>query len=125
MWGTGLYIKSCYEFELMEKLSKSIKNVSESLFVEIKREKAKNLILGCVYRQHTPISTFVSEYLKNALNSINSKPNKMCILMGDFNMDLLKCSIKTPSRDFYDLCSFSFIPQFTSLKGYSKNCNSY
>ena len=59
--GAGFYIKTCYEFDIKDELSKSISNVSESIFIELKRNGRKNLLIGCIYRHHTPIPTFISE----------------------------------------------------------------
>ena len=40
--------------------------------------------------------------------------NKQCFLMGDFNVDLLKCKEDLFCQDFFDtLLSFSFIPLIT------------
>ena len=39
--GAGLYIRADYNFEVIQSLSKSIDDVSESLFIEIKREGQK------------------------------------------------------------------------------------
>ena len=44
--GAGIYVKSCYEFDIIKNLSKSLPDVSESLFIELKREGHKNLIIG-------------------------------------------------------------------------------
>ena len=46
--GAGIYIKTCYNFDVKEDLSKSISNVSESIFIELKRNGKKNLLVGCI-----------------------------------------------------------------------------
>ena len=48
--GAGIYVKSCYEFDINRDLSQSISDVSESIFIELKRDGKKNLIIGCIYR---------------------------------------------------------------------------
>ena len=109
--GAGIFIKSGYDFEVIPRLSKSISNVSESIFVEIKREGHKNIIVGCIYRHHSPIKTFVNSYFKNALQDVGKLTNKICALMGDFNIDLIKYSTEAKTGEFYDLlCSYSFRP---------------
>ena len=109
--GVGIYIKTCYNFDVKEDLSKSISNVSESIFIELKRNGKKNLLVGCIYRHHTPISTFVNEYFEKALNIVSKQNNKICALMGDFNVDLIKYTSEAKTGDFYDLlCSHSFRP---------------
>ena len=88
--GAGMYIKSCYEFDIIYKLSQSNADISESLFIELKREGKTNVIIGCIYRHHSPIPTFLDTFFRDALNEVNSQPNKICALMGDFNIDLIK-----------------------------------
>ena len=50
-------------------------------------------------------------FFQNALKVVSSQPNKICALMGDFNIDLVKYATNTHTGDFYDLlCSHSFKP---------------
>ena len=114
--GAGIYVKSCYDFDIKNDLSRSITDVTESLFIELKRDGLKNLMIGCIYRHHTLIQTFINEYFKNALDVVNKQTNKICVLMGDFNVDLIKYASETNTGDFYDLlCSHSFRPLMHSL----------
>ena len=69
--GAGIYIKSIYDYEIKSELSCSLPNVSESIFIEIKRKKLKNLIVGCVYRHHCHVSTFLESYFLPTLDKIN------------------------------------------------------
>ena len=109
--GAGIYVKSCYEFDVKDDLSQSIPNVSESLFIELKRKGHKNLIIGCIYRHHTPVPTFIGDYFKRTLDVVNKQSNKICALMGDFNVDLIKYACETNTGDFYNLlCSYGFRP---------------
>ena len=77
---------------------------SESLFIKIKREGRKNLIIGCIYRHHTPISNFTETFFENALEFITRQSSKISSIMGDFNIDLVKYSSEYTST-FYDLLS--------------------
>ena len=72
-----IYVKSCYEVETIKNLSKSLPDISESLFIELKREGHKNLIIGCIYRHHTPIPTFINNFFGNVLNVTSKKSNKI------------------------------------------------
>ena len=106
-----MYIKSCHNFEVVKNLTKSIDGVSESLFIEIKRDGHKNLIIGCIYRHHSPIPTFLNYFLKNALEYVNKQSSKISALMGDVNIDLIKYASETNTGKFYDLlCLHSFRP---------------
>ena len=60
--GAGIYIKSTpdYDYEVLKKYSASHSNICETMFLEIKSKSKKNLIVGCIYRHHTPILDFCS-----------------------------------------------------------------
>ena len=109
--GAGIYIKSCYQFDILQHISDSHADISESFFIELKREGFKNLIIGCIYRHHTPIEKFMNTFFKNALTEVSKSANKLCALMGDFNIDLIKYASESCTGKFYDLlCSHSFRP---------------
>ena len=47
--------------------------------------------------------------MRNTLNAVSKQSNKVCALMGDFNVDLIKYATNSNTRDFYDLlCLHSF-----------------
>ena len=100
--GAGLYIKSTLDYDIIEKVSHH--NISESIFVEIKNKSKKNVTVGCIYRHHTPISDFLDTFLEATLKRI-TKARKTCILLGDFNIDLIKYGHQTDVSSFYDLVS--------------------
>ena len=62
---------------------------AESLFMEINRPKEKNIIVGVVYRPP-------NQELQDFMNSLDlllasiSKENKICYVVGDWNLDLIK-----------------------------------
>ena len=111
--GVGMYIKKDYDFDIRTALlkSKSISNLTETIFIELKRKGKKNLIVGSIYRHHCPITKFISGYFRKALDMIIKQSNKICALIGDFNVDLIKYETETNTGEFYDLlCSYSFRP---------------
>ena len=69
---------------------------------------SRNLVIGCVYRHHTGIPIFLESFFKNALEVVSRQPNKICTLMGDFNIDLIRYASENNTGAFYDLCSYSF-----------------
>ena len=73
--------------------------------MEIKRKGKRNLLVGCIYCHHSPITSFLNEYFSNTLDKLSKQANKMCALMGDFNVDLAKYSFYTETNEFYDLVS--------------------
>ena len=71
---------------------KKVDDCFEAIWVEIKVDKAKNIICGCIYRHpNSDIKTF-ENYIDKYLTKI-AKENKNCYLTGDFNIDLLKYDV--------------------------------
>ena len=104
--GAAIYIKDSYECNVINSYTTSIENVCESIFIEIKNKKKKNLVVGCIYRHHTPIEQFCKEYFKQTIQKI-IKSKKMCALLGDFNINLLDYAKHSTISNFYDLLSAS------------------
>ena len=82
--GAGIYVKSCCDFDVRNEFSESIPNVSESLFIELKRNGQKNILVGCIYRHHTPIPRFIDSFFNKALDAVSSQSNKISIFYGRF-----------------------------------------
>ena len=60
----------------------------ESLWVEIKNQKSKTIMCGCMYRHpNTDVLTFL-KYIESTISKIDSNKYQI-FLMGDFNIDLL------------------------------------
>ena len=95
--------KSCYNYEIIKDISNSLTNLTETLFIEIKRKGQKNAIIGCIYRHHD--TSFLDKYLIITLDKLSKQPNKISALMGDFNIDLAKYSSHAEISEFYDLLS--------------------
>jgi len=102
--GVGIYIKSSIEYDQLDHFSVCHENISESIFVELKNSRKKNIIIGCIYRHHSAIQTFISEFFNNMLNKI-TKSKKICALLGDFNVDISKYGTHADTDFFYDLIS--------------------
>ena len=111
--GAMLYIADHLPFIPREDLSNEIylaKSI-ESVFVEICEPKKKNVIVGCIYRHHT-ISTddFNVNYLAPLLAKVSNE-NKTLMLLGDFNVDLLKADSDQPVSRFLDtMSSYLLLP---------------
>ena len=76
------------------------------LFIDIALGNKKNIIVGCIYRPpDSDINTF-NDALYSTLEIIN-KENKLCALLGDFNINLLKEDLVSTSLSEHTLlCSF-------------------
>ena len=58
--GVGLYIKNGINFNKRNDLSKSLRGISESIFVELSGTNQKKILVGCLYRHPTPkVSEFI------------------------------------------------------------------
>ena len=106
--GMGLYIRSDLDFSFHKKLSKSVNNIGESIFYDVSIAKNKKVLVGCIYRHHSSLKSFVDDFFIKILSDIGKST---CVLLGDFNADLLKIDSHEDSNYFYNaLTSMSFRP---------------
>jgi hypothetical protein len=108
--GVGIYISNEIKYKIRSDLIINDENIIESVFIEIITHKKKNIIIGVIYRP--PNSKY--DLFENEINKILSKidkENKICYLMGHFNIDLLKSeSCDYANRFFEQLLTSSYIP---------------
>ena len=84
-----MFISSVISFHVRKDLNLQRDGVLESFFIETCLRKNEKIIIGTIYR--SPNSNF-NEFeadLKTILHKVD-KENKRCILMGDFNIHLIK-----------------------------------
>ena len=122
--GVLLYIIKAINYELRPDLIIYKKGELESVFIEIIQKDSKNTVVGCIYRHPCmQQSEFIYEYLKPLSEKLVSE-NKKVILLGDFNIDLLKCDSNKNVSDFLDIIySTNLLPNITSptrLTSYSQ-----
>ena len=86
--GVGLYIDSDLEYKLRDELCFTDRQICESLCVEIVNPRGKNYIIGVIYR---PPSQNMAKFIDNLsiVMAKISREDKVCYLMGDFNLNLL------------------------------------
>ena len=83
-----------------------MEGIAESVFIEIKSEKSKNVMIGCIYRHHCKIDKFMKTFFEKLVNTVcENEKNKICVLMGDFNIDLLKSDSDHDASYFYESSS--------------------
>ena len=112
--GTGFYIKQGLNYKIRDELNVNIPGQFEAIFAEIILPDRKNLIVGCLYRHPTsPVSVrdFTSEHMEPLLTKI-SKEKKEIVLMGDFNVDLLKTSSNNSAGEFFNNLSTHFLTPY-------------
>ena len=87
--GISLYITDQFDFQIRTDLTSTNEDVTELIFIEIKQKSMKNIIVGIIYR---PPGNKLEEFNKtlDIILSKIDKENKLCYIMGDFNVDLLK-----------------------------------
>jgi len=88
--GVGFYISNKIPCFIRNDISGS-QIEFECLWIEIQCDLNHNIVCGVVYRHpHSNIDQFI-EYLNNTIEKLNNE-NKYCVIMGDFNIDLLNTS---------------------------------
>ena len=114
--GALLYIKEDIIYKKRNDLKILKSKLLESIFIEIINPDAKNLIIGCIYRHPCmELGEFNNDFLTYLCEKLLREKNKDIVLMGDFNVDLLKYENNTYTADFLDkIYSTSLIPQITS-----------
>ncbi|XP_057290863.1 uncharacterized protein LOC130613552 [Hydractinia symbiolongicarpus] len=109
--GTSLYISNSLTVVVRSDLSNLLflESKLESTFVEILDNNRKNTIVGCIYKHpNMPIPEFINLYLKPFFE-VAIKQKQKLILMGDFNIDLLKCESNHLVDDFLDELYSNFL----------------
>ena len=112
--GSLLYIKDTLKYICRKDLQIYKPAELESTFIELLSSSGKNIIVGCIYRHPSMHSSeFNSTYLNDLLKKLSHK-NKKIILMGNFNIDLLKYDRHCNSSDFLDAMYANFLPSYIS-----------
>lgn len=101
--GTGFFISSDLSFKLRSELVMEKPGELESTVIEVLLPNQKNLICACVYRHpYMSINDFNENFLSPFLESIQ-KENKLVLIIGDFNVNLLRCESNTAISKFSEL----------------------
>ena len=105
--GVCMYISDQVKYKLRTDLCQANSSF-ESCFIEIECTN-KNVVVGVIYRSHTPIDNFIKdvEFVYRNLSS----GNNFFYVMGDFNIDLLKADTDRPTHDYLEfIYSHSMLP---------------
>ena len=109
--GVLLYVKNDIHFKPREDLSNMLYKSKEleSVFIEVIGKKAKNYIIGTIYRHPSmDANIFNEEYLKQFVTKLSSE-NKNCYLAGDFNFDLQNSTNSSVTNEFFETMMSNFI----------------
>ena len=109
--GVRLYFSNRYNFKETEDLCLYESKLLESVFVEILSNQPKqNIIVGCIYKHPEMAVSQFNKAIYTMLEKV-SRENKKILLMGDFNIDLLKIDIHDESSSYFDIISsFGLLP---------------
>ena len=101
--GVAMYVNS--DFNNYERTDLNIQTKDfESIWIEIRNAKSKNIVCGCIYRHPRYHQTDFLDYMDSTLHKI-TKEGKEIYICGDFNIDFLKTDTEKSSTDFYALLS--------------------
>ena len=105
--GVGLYIKNGIQYSVRHDLSFST-DESEMLWVEIESDLNSNMICSVVYRHP---SSNLETFLNNVCSVIGkiSRERKLCLISGDFNINLLNYDKHPLTEDFVNTFSSFFL----------------
>jgi hypothetical protein len=91
----GMFIDETLNYHVLEQVSNE---AFQAVWIQISFEKEKNIICGIIYSQHNSPDPF-KQYYEESLEKFVSS-GKTIFIMGDFNIDLLKCEICHYSQEF-------------------------
>ena len=102
--GSTIYVNN--SFDIIERLDLNfIHDQFESVWIEIKNKKSKNILCGAIYRHpHDTNQHFNNflEYMESTLSKVTNENKDIYIyICGDFNSDLLKMDQSNNYKKFY------------------------
>ena len=90
MGGTGLFVHSEVTYKIADDLILTFPGEIESTATEVSFQNKKNVLCLCVYwHPHMSINKVNEDYL-DRFPPLFGKENKFCIIMDDFNINLLR-----------------------------------
>jgi len=92
--GVGFYIKEDQLFTTRPDLTLSTTDF-EALWVEMQNGSQHNMICGVIYRHPQGNMQNFMDFLNSTIEKID-RENTFCIILGDFNLDLLKLDSHPP-----------------------------
>ena len=101
--GGGVALMISKSFNVTIRQDRSLPaNLCESLFIEIHFPLQKNCIIGIVYRDLKSSIPDINTHFNTLLEN-NQRENKNVYIMGDMNIDFLKCSSVKSVNDFTNI----------------------
>jgi len=98
--GVGLYVRDTLKIDL----SIFIPHVCEIIFIELHISSSNTILVGIIYRPNTQPQADLDIFsisLIDAINVINQE-HKQIMILGDLNIDLLKCGTHDKTNNFIE-----------------------
>lgn len=109
--GVALYVDTRYDYIIVDNLKSIIENVMECITVEICMGKKKNVMVSCEYR---PPGSDIDLFKCNMEEMFDVNKQKVMLICGDFNLDLLNHNKHKQMDEFIDVMfSVSLCPTIT------------
>ena len=112
--GSGIFIKNSLVSKKRDDLKISSSGDFESTFIELIFPQKRNMIIGCIYRHpssNITIKHFTQDFMEPLLSKIVSE-EKICAIMGDFNIDLIKNDKPDEINMFYNNLTSNLLNPF-------------
>ena len=103
--GCGFFVANSLKFKPRTDFDAKVVNTNsefEASWIEIVNEKQKNVLLGCIYRHPRNKGDDFIVYMQSILEKVK-KENKLLVIAGDFNLNLLKHDTDDRIKDFLNL----------------------
>ena len=104
--GVGFYISNNYKYTVRDDLSKSSKEF-ESLWIEIHNDSQQNILCAVNYRHPNANPDIFINYIDSSIDKIQ-REGKLCVILGDFNLDLLKFETHPVTDNFMNILGTHF-----------------
>ena len=106
---TGFFVSNQVRFIERDDLSEVTADF-ETQWIEIESDLHHNMICGVIYRHpNGNLDSFMAS-INNCLDKVNNE-NKYCLVMGDFNINLLNTDSHAATEEFLDMItSYYFSP---------------
>ena len=113
--GVSIFIKEGIEYKLRPDLDIYNDDI-ESIFIEVEGKhfnSSKSHIIGCIYRPPNRDIAVFRRHMKDIRHKLRNY-KKRCLLLGDYNINLLRTDNHSDTSDFVDdMYSDLFIPAIT------------
>lgn len=110
--GVGFYVREHLNYTIRFDLELNIDGV-ESCWIELKRERQKSIVVGCVYRHPTNDLNQFKTTMEQKLTEVNNQGHEV-VIVGDININFLNYCTNNHTSEYLDmLLNLGFMPVIT------------